>query len=140
VATVLSAALGADQLAGRLGPVFADWGMESRRAGPLAFVTVTLATSYVSLVLGELVPKRLGRQRAEGLSLLAAPLLDFIAMLSRPVIWLLSVSTNGVVRLLGGNPSTDRAAMTIEELREMVTGHQELAQDERKLIGEVFAA
>ncbi|WP_152990224.1 hemolysin family protein [Sphaerimonospora mesophila] len=140
VATVLSAALGADQLADRLTPVFAGWGLERGAAAPLAFVAVTLAISYVSLVLGELVPKRLGRQRAEGLSLLAAPLLDFIAALSRPVIWLLSMSTNGVVRLLGGNPAADRAAMTTEELREMVAGHQELAQDERDLIGEVFAA
>jgi putative hemolysin len=140
VATVLSAALGADRLAGRLGPLLQTWGVDPSVAAPAAFVAVTLAISYISLVLGELAPKRLGRQRAEGLSLIVAPLLDRIATLSRPVIWLLSKSTNGVVRLLGGNPLADRAAMTTEELRDMVVGHKDLTQDERDVIAEVFAA
>ncbi|NJP24239.1 HlyC/CorC family transporter [Microbispora sp. SCL1-1] len=140
VATVLSAALGADALGPRFAPVLEQWGLRPSVAAPVAFVAVTLAISYVTLVLGELAPKRLGRQRAESLSLVTAPLLDRIAMLSRPVIWLLSKSTNGVVRLLGGNPSADRAAMTTEELRDMVVGHTELTQDERDVIAEVFAA
>ncbi|MEZ0072786.1 hemolysin family protein [Planotetraspora sp. GP83] len=140
VATVLSAALGADTLAGRLKPLLVGWGLDDGVAAPTAFVVVTLAISYVTLVLGELAPKRLARQRAEGLSLLVAPLLDRIATLSRPVIWALSKSTNGVVRLLGGNPSADRAAMTTDELRDMVVGHKELTQDERDVIAEVFAA
>ncbi|MEV4296170.1 hemolysin family protein [Microbispora rosea] len=140
VATVLSAALGADALGPRFAPVLQQWGLRPSVAAPVAFVAVTLAISYVTLVLGELAPKRLGRQRAESLSLVTAPLLDRIAMLSRPVIWLLSKSTNGVVRLLGGNPSADRAAMTTEELRDMVVGHTDLTQDERDVIAEVFAA
>ncbi|MEV5742103.1 hemolysin family protein [Microbispora rosea] len=140
VATVLSAALGADALGPRFAPVLQQWGLRPSVAAPVAFVAVTLAISYVSLVLGELAPKRLGRQRAENLSLVTAPLLDRIATLSRPVIWLLSKSTNGVVRLLGGNPAADRAAMTTEELRDMVVGHTDLTQDERDVIAEVFAA
>ncbi|MBE3008743.1 HlyC/CorC family transporter [Microbispora sp. NEAU-D428] len=140
VATVLSAALGADALGPRFAPVLQQWGLRPSVAAPVAFVAVTLAISYVTLVLGELAPKRLGRQRAESLSLVTAPLLDRIATLSRPVIWLLSKSTNGVVRLLGGNPSADRAAMTTEELRDMVVGHTDLTQDERDVIAEVFAA
>ncbi|MGI5161119.1 hemolysin family protein [Microbispora sp. CA-102843] len=140
VATVLSAALGADALGPRFAPVLEQWGLRPSVAAPVAFVAVTMAISYVTLVLGELAPKRLGRQRAESLSLMTAPLLDRIATLSRPVIWLLSRSTNGVVRLLGGNPSADRAAMTTEELRDMVVGHTELTQDERDVIAEVFAA
>ncbi|WP_182898596.1 hemolysin family protein [Microbispora sp. H10830] len=140
VATVLSAALGADALGPRFAPVLEQWGLRPSVAAPVAFVAVTMAISYVTLVLGELAPKRLGRQRAENLSLVTAPLLDRIATLSRPVIWLLSKSTNGVVRLLGGNPSADRAAMTTEELRDMVVGHTDLTQDERDVIAEVFAA
>ncbi|MFI9576491.1 hemolysin family protein [Microbispora rosea] len=140
VATVLSAALGADALGPRFAPVLQQWGLRPSVAAPVAFVAVTLAISYVTLVLGELAPKRLGRQRAENLSLVTAPLLDRIATLSRPVIWLLSKSTNGVVRLLGGNPAADRAAMTTEELRDMVVGHTDLTQDERDVIAEVFAA
>ncbi|WP_030451384.1 hemolysin family protein [Herbidospora cretacea] len=140
VASMLSAAFGADKLAGELSPALEDWGLPVSAAPLVSLLVVTLAISYVSLVLGELVPKRLALQRAEGLALLVAPFVDRIAALSRPVIWALSKSTDGVVRLLGGNPKADREAMTIEELRDMVAGHAELTADERHLIAEVFAA
>ncbi|MER7131527.1 hemolysin family protein [Streptosporangium saharense] len=140
VATMLSAAFGADTLAREFQPVVAGWGVPQAVVAPLALVLVTLVISYFSLVLGELVPKRIARQRAEGISLLVAPFLDRVAALSRPLIWTLSVSTDLVVRTLGGDPEADREEITTEELRDMVVGHQELTQDERDLIGEVFAA
>ncbi|GAA3129444.1 hemolysin family protein [Nonomuraea salmonea] len=140
VATMLSAAFGADRLAAQFEPVLVSWQVPEAVAPVLALVLVTLAISYVSLVLGELAPKRLALQRTEGLSLLVAPFLDRIAALSRPVIWMLSKSTDLVVRLLGGNPSADREEVTTEELRDMVVGHTDLTADERKLIAEVFAA
>ncbi|MER7501130.1 hemolysin family protein [Nonomuraea pusilla] len=140
VATMLSAAFGADRLGVQLQPVLVRWGVPAGLASVLALVLVTLAISYVSLVLGELAPKRLALQRAEGLSLFVAPFLDRIAVLSRPVIWALSKSTDGVVRLLGGNPAARREEVSTEELRDMVVGHTELTADERHLIGEVFAA
>ncbi|WP_336207576.1 hemolysin family protein [Nonomuraea sp. LPB2021202275-12-8] len=140
VATMLSAAFGADRLGMQLSPVLEAWGVPAAVAPVLALVLVTLAISYVSLVLGELAPKRLALQRAEGLSLFVAPFLDRIAALSRPIIWALSKSTDGVVRLLGGNPQADREEVTTEELRDMVVGHAELTPDERNLIAEVFAA
>ncbi|KAB8197793.1 DUF21 domain-containing protein [Nonomuraea phyllanthi] len=140
VATMLSAAFGADRLAVQLSPVLERWGVPGAVAPVLALVLVTLAISYVSLVLGELAPKRLALQRAEGLSLYVAPFLDRIASLSRPIIWMLSKSTDLVVRLLGGNPAAGREAVTTEELRDMVVGHTDLTADERKLIAEVFTA
>ncbi|MFI6988359.1 hemolysin family protein [Nonomuraea wenchangensis] len=140
VATMLSAAFGADRLGAQLTPVLRGWGVPGGVAPVLGLVLVTLAISYVSLVLGELAPKRLALQRAEGLSLFVAPFLDWVARLSRPIIWMLSKSTDVVVRLLGGNPEADREEVTTEELRDMVVGHHDLTPDERKLIGEVFAA
>lgn len=140
VATMLSAAFGADRLAAHLSPVLEGWEVPPAVARVLALVLVTLAISYASLVLGELAPKRLALQRAEGLSLYVAPFLDRIASLSRPIIWMLSKSTDGVVKLLGGNPKADREEVSTEELRDMVVGHTDLTADERKLIGEVFAA
>ncbi|GAA2391305.1 hemolysin family protein [Nonomuraea africana] len=140
VATMLSAAFGADRLAGEFEPTLVRWGLPEGFAQPAALVLVTLVISYMSLVLGELAPKRLARQRAEGLSLVVAPFLDRLASLSRPVIWALSKSTDGVVRLLGGNPHADREEMTTEELRDMVVGHTDLTADERHLIAEVFSA
>ncbi|MEV4114543.1 hemolysin family protein [Nonomuraea sp. NPDC049695] len=140
VATMLSAAFGADRLSGQLVPLLEQWRVPAAVAPVLALVLVTLAISYTSLVLGELAPKRLALQRAEGLSLYVAPFLDRIASLSRPIIWMLSKSTDLVVRLLGGNPEAGREEVTTEELRDMVVGHTDLTADERKLIGEVFAA
>ncbi|RJL23663.1 hemolysin family protein [Bailinhaonella thermotolerans] len=140
LAGFFSAAYGGAELSGELAPVLEGWGLPHAIAGTVALVAITLVISYFSLVLGELAPKRLALQRAEGLSLLVAPLLDRLAMLSRPVIWLLSKSTDGVVRLLGGDPSAGRETMTTEELRDLVAGHHDLTADERALIGEVFTA
>ena len=65
---------------------------------------MTLLIAYLSLVLGELVPKRLALQRAADFSLVVAPPLDRFSTLMRPAIALLSVSTDTIVRLLGGDP------------------------------------
>jgi putative hemolysin len=91
-------------------------------------------------VIGELAAKRLALQRAEGFALALAPFVDRIATLSRPVIWLLSRSTNVVVRLLGGDPGAHREEITEEELRDLVAAHGSLGREERRLIEEVFSA
>jgi putative hemolysin len=140
LAGFLSAAFGAATLAGDLAPVLVDAGIPERAANTLALVLITLVISYFSLVLGELVPKRIGLQRAEGYALLVGPALDRIATLARPVIWLLSRSTNVVVRLLGLDPAEARDSITEDELRGLVAAHESLSTDERKLIDEVFAA
>jgi len=106
----------------------------------VAFIVVTAGISYPSLVLGELTPKRLALQRAEGLAMLVAPSLNRAATLARPVVWLLSVSTNGLVRLFGGDPKVSGEAITQEELRDLVAAHESLTSDERRLIDEVFRA
>lgn len=139
-ATLLSGAFGAETLTGYLAPVLVRIGIPGDAARIVSLIVITLIISYFSLVLGELAPKRMALQRAEGLALLAAPLLDRIARLSRPVIWLLSVSTNLVVRALGGDPRLRRSAMTEDELRDLVSGYSALTPDERTLIDEVFSS
>lgn len=140
VATLFSGAFGAATLTGEVAPELVHLGLGEGVAQTASLVVITLVISFFSLVLGELAPKRVALQRAEGVSLLAAPLLDRIATLSRPVIWLLSRSTNGIVRMLGGDPQAAREAMSVEELRSLVAGYTELNVDERTLIEEVFAA
>jgi putative hemolysin len=141
LATLVTGAYGADTLAGVLKSwLVKDEHMSRGWAGPVAFIAVTIAITFFSLILGELAPKRIGLQRAPGLALLAAPLLDRIAILARPVVWLLTQSTNLVVAILGGDPRVGRQIMTEAELRELVTEHQSLSQDERHIVGEVFDA
>lgn len=140
LAGFFSAAFGASTLSQPLAALFVERGMAEGLAGTLALVLVTIAISYLSLVVGELTPKRLALQRAEGFSLLVAAPLNAIAKLFRPVIWLLSKSTNLLVRLLGGDPKASGESISQEELRDLVTAHESLSSDERRLIGEVFRA
>jgi putative hemolysin len=115
-------------------------GLSGGLAGFIGVVGVTLIISYVTLVIGELAPKRIALQRAEGTAQLVAPFLDRMATISRPVIWLLSKSTDVIVRLLGGDPAQRREEITAEEVRALVAGNKEITADERRLIEEVFAA
>jgi len=101
---------------------------------------VTLVISFFTLVFGELAPKRLALQRSERVALVSGPVVDRLATLARPLVWLLSRSTNLAVRLLGGDPAEARGVMTDEELRDLVAGHQALSPDERHIVGEVFDA
>jgi putative hemolysin len=141
LATLFSGAYGAETLAGALKSwLVREYHLSSAWAGTVAFIVVTICITFFSLVLGELAPKRIALQRAPTLALLAAPLLDRIAVLARPVVWLLTKCTNLIVALLGGDPRLGRLAITEEELRDLVTGAQTLSQDERHIVGEVFDA
>src|SRR5215213_298956 len=106
----------------------------------IALVVVTAVISYVSIVVGELTAKRLALQRAEAFALALAPLVNFIATLARPVIWLLGVSTNVAVRLLGGDPNVGREEVTNEEIRAIVSGAAILSEEERQIVDDVFDA
>ncbi len=137
---LLSSAYGAVTLSETAKQALIRAGTDKTLAGVLGVVGVTLAISFVTLVIGELVPKRLGLQRPERTARLLGPTLDRLAQLARPVIWLLSHTTNGVVRLLGADPHANRDAITEEELRGLVAAHESLTRDERRLIDDVFAA
>ncbi len=140
VAGFLSAAYGGSTLAPDVAPYFTDLGLGDDAADTLALVAMTLLIAFLSLVLGELVPKRLALQRSAELSLWTAPVLDRFATLMRPAIWLLSISTNAVVRLLGGDPHATSEQVSHEELRDIVTTHDSLGEDERRILTDVFAA
>jgi putative hemolysin len=137
---LLSSAYGAVTLSEDAKRFLIDHGWGDGLAGATGVIGVTLIISFVTLVLGELAPKRLGLQRAEQAASFFAPPLSGLATFFRPVIWLLSVSTNLVVRLLGGDPGARRQPISEEELRGLVAAHESLTSDERRLIDDVFAA
>jgi putative hemolysin len=136
----LSAAFGEARLSSHLAPKLEDLGLSHGVADVVSLIAITLAISYVAITVGELAPKRLGLQRAEGTALLLAPVVDRFARLARPAIWFLSKTTDVLVRLVGGDPTASRDAISEEELRGLVAAHESLTKDERKLIDEVFAA
>ncbi len=140
LAGFLSAGFGAAQIAPAISPTLVGWGLSDAVAETVAFILVTIVVVYLSLVLGELVPKRIALQRAEAVSLWAAAPIDWLARIFRPFIALLSVSTNALVRLLGGDPSANKEQMSGEELRDLVAAHEDLSVEERELIDDVFNA
>ncbi|HZY74926.1 MAG TPA: hemolysin family protein [Jatrophihabitantaceae bacterium] len=137
---LLSSAFGAVTISDQVKDFLVDQGWSKTLSSVVGIVGVTLVISFVTLVIGELAPKRLALQRTEASAKLFAPPLNRIAGAFRPVIWLLSKSTDGVVRLLGGDPTAGREPISEDELRGLVAAHESLTSDERRLIDEVFAA
>lgn len=136
----LSAAFGAATLSTHLAPVFVRHGMSSGLASTLSLVLITIVISYFSIVLGELTSKRLAMQRAESFALALGPLVNGIASAFRPIIWFLGVSTDFLVRVLGGDPHAAREEVTDEELRSMVSASVTLGDEERHILDDVFDA
>jgi putative hemolysin len=115
-------------------PLVEPLGFLGGAARPAAIFSITLVLAFVTLVFGELAPKRLAMQRAEAWGLLAARPLAIVAKLAAPAIWLLSHATNLTVRLLGGDPDLDRQEVTEEEIRDLVATQASYTEVERQII------
>jgi len=139
VAGFASAAYGATSIAPSVAPLLEAAGVPQPLSLTIATVLLTLVIAYLSLVLGELVPKRLAIQRNAQFAYAVAPALNGFATLMRPVIWLLSVSTNALVRLLGGDPHKTADQISDEEIRDIVASHQGLPDDERRILDDVLS-
>jgi len=139
VAGFASAAYGATSIAPSVAPLLEAAGVPQPLALTIATVLLTLVIAYLSLVLGELVPKRLAIQRNAQFAYAVAPALNGFATFMRPVIWLLSVSTNALVRLLGGDPHKTADQISDEEIRDIVASHQGLPDDERRILDDVLS-
>ena len=103
-------------------------------AEPFAVASVTLVLVFLTLVLGELAPKRLAMQKALPWALLVARPLDMVSAFSRPAVAVLGASTNLVVRLFGGRPNAAAEELSPEELRDLVTSHKSLNAEQREII------
>ncbi|MCV7223685.1 hemolysin family protein [Mycolicibacterium elephantis] len=127
----LASATAAVTLAQPLVPMLGFLGAAAR---PTTVALVTIALAFVTLVFGELAPKRLAMQHAQPWAMLIARPLDAMATVSRPAVWLLSRATNLVVRLFGGDPKIGQQPPTPEELRDLVAGHRGLTVEQRMII------
>jgi putative hemolysin len=136
----LSAALGAEKLGQFVIPWLEDRGLSNSGANTASLIGLTLIIAYISLVFGELAPKKLGLFRAESIAMGSAGFIDFIANAFRPIIWLLSKSTDLVLRIFGIDSKEERSQMSEEELLDLVAGHAALTDEERDIVEEVFNA
>lgn len=119
-------------------PLVGPLGFLGGAAGPAAIVLVTMALTFVTLVVGELAPKRVAMQHAEQWSLLAAGPLGAMSRISRPVVWLLSASTDAAVRLVGGDPRRQRERVSAEELRDTLASQPGFTAAQRAIISGAF--
>lgn len=140
VAGFFSSAFGGATLAPSLARLLQSWGVADGVADSLALVLMTLVIAYLSLVLGELVPKRLAMQRARAFTRVLAPPLGVMSVVLKPVIWLLSASTDVVVRLLGGDPEAAGEEMSLEEVRRIIEDNRELRPYPRQILRDVLRA
>jgi putative hemolysin len=108
-------------------------------AAGLSVFIVTLIISYVTLVLGELVPKQLGLQRADGVASAVSRPIAFFAAATRPVVWFLSSSTKVVGKLFGiDDAAGTQARVSEEEIKLMVDEQEDLNENEKRMITEIF--
>lgn len=139
----LGSAFAAENFAGKLTDLLIKWGV-GIPAGTLetiCVVLITLILSYFTLVLGELVPKRVAMKKAESLALLMASMISFISRLFAPVVWLLTASTNFMLRLFGIDPNEEEEAASEEDIIMMVDASAEkgeIDEDEQEMIQNVF--
>jgi putative hemolysin len=115
-------------------------GVGTDTASAIALPLVVVLIAYLSLILGELVPKRLGLQYAEGVASFVAPAMQMLSRLAAPIVWFLSASTQGVLRLLGRNNQQEEQ-VTEEDILSMVregTQGGTVEASEREFIERVF--
>jgi putative hemolysin len=143
LAGFLSSAFAADSFAGPATRLLIKMGVPISESvlSPIVIVVITLILSYVSIVFGELVPKRLAQAYTEKIALSLAPVLQFASVLFRPFVWLLTVSTNTVMKLMGINPEDIEDKVSEEDIIMMLdegTENGTIEHQENEMIQNVF--
>ena len=131
----LSASFGESSISPFIVPVVEGWGVPSNVAAPLTTIVLTLVISYCSIVISEMVPKRIAMQRNEQIARAVVPAISAFAKVCRPI-----KNTNGIVRLLGFDPNETESEVSDEELRVLVSSNTNLTKDERTILDDVFDA
>lgn len=133
-----SSAFAATNLSGPLAGWLEGFGMSSGGANALATVLITLIVSYFSIVVGELVPKRIAMSEAEKVSKSVAGPIGGFATVARPLVWLTGASANGLAKLMHVKSPEDRQDVSEDEIRYMVTDSDELTDTEKSMIHDVI--
>ncbi|PLS31255.1 hemolysin [Bifidobacterium margollesii] len=136
----LSASFGESSISPFIVPVVESWGVPTHIAAPLTTIVLTLVISYCSIVISEMVPKRIAMQKTEAIARAVVPAIDVFATICRPIIWLIGKNTNGIVRVLGFDPNETESEVSDDELRVLVSSNTNLSKDERVILDDVFDA
>ena len=133
-----SSAFAATNLSEPLATLLVAHGMGSQLAAPLSTVLITLVVSYFSIVVGELVPKRIAMADAENVARAVAGPVSSFAKLAKPLVWLTAASANALATMLHIKSADDRQEVSEDEIRYMVTDSEELTEQEKSMIHDVI--
>ena len=137
---LLTGMFSGNKIATLFAQVLADTGLEYRLASGLAQTLIIIVVTFLSIVLGELVPKRIGMNSTEKVAMVMAGPMSFISKLAKPVVWLLSKSTSLIICLLGVKEQESK--VTEEEIKSIIqegTDVGEVLPVEQDIVGRVFA-
>lgn len=133
-----ASAFAATSLSGPFGTWLVSVGVPATFAGAIATVLITLMVSYFSIVIGELVPKRIALADAEGVAKsVAGPVRAFMTV-AKPLVWLTSKSAEGLAGLMGIANPDDRQGASEEEIKYLVTDAEDLSDEEKSMIHDVI--
>jgi putative hemolysin len=140
---LLGSAFAAENFSDRLVQVFIDMGigLPVKVLDTLSVIILTLILTYFTVTLGELVPKRIGMKKSESLALGMSSFIYIVSKLFAPIVWLLTISANGLLRLLRINPQDEDNNNTEEEIRMMIDAGSEkgtIDPDEKDMITNIF--
>lgn len=143
LAGFLGSAFAADNFSHKIVNWLVDIGVRisASTLNTISLIVITLILSFFTLVFGELVPKRIAMRHAEKIALAISGFVHFISKIFAPLVWLLSASTNGMLRLLGIDPHAEDETVTEEEIRMMVDAGSEngtIDPSEKDFIQNVF--
>ncbi|GHU71862.1 hemolysin [Spirochaetia bacterium] len=143
LAGFLGSAFAADNFSGKLTRHLVSTGIKIPAAtiDAISVVIITIILSFFTLVLGELVPKRIAMKKADSLAFAMSALIVFISKIFAPVVWLLTKSTNGILMILRIDPNTDDTEITEEEIRMMIdmgSARGTINLSEKEIIHNVF--
>ena len=139
----MGSAFAADNFSGRLTQLLLEAGLAVSPSAlqTISLIAITLILSYFTLVFGELMPKRIAVRNADKLALSMSGFVNVISHVFAPVVWLLTASTNGILRLFGINPNDEEELVTEEEIRMMVDAGSErggIQPEEKEFIQNIF--
>ena len=115
--------------------------MDAEVLKSVCVVIITLILSYFTLVFGELVPKRVAMQKSDAVARLVSSVVVAFSDVCRPIVWVLTISTNGVLRLMGIDPNEEREEVTEQEIRMMADLGEEtgaITESEGEMIDNIF--
>lgn len=136
---ILTGIYSGDVLAAKIAPVLVKWGMGIKYAYPVAQVSIVIIVTYLTIIFGELVPKRIGMTSAEKVSKIIAKPMQWLSVIASPFVWILSKSTSGVFNLLGIKDKGTK--VTEEEIKALIregTEDGEVQEVEQDIMERVF--